>query len=130
MIEPIAVEAALTFYDPETGEITGHTIANQQTINLTKFALTDRYMIDGKHDGNTMYVKDGQAVERPVMQPQVLGTAIANLPIPCTLTVNGQQHECDDGVADFEFDQPGTYTIAISSWPYIDAEVTVENPPQ
>lgn len=33
----------------------------------------------------------------------------------------------DDGVLEFEFSEPGTYTILLIKWPYLDKEIILES---
>ena len=52
---------------------------------------------------------------------------LENLPIPCQITVDTTLYECNEGVASISFDYPGTHTIRVIAFPYLDCinEVTV-----
>ena len=45
---------------------------------------------------------------------------IAGLPIPCTVIVDEQEFEVEDGGFEFAVDFPGTYQITLTMFPYID----------
>lgn len=81
-------------------------------------------------DGNPLlHYFDGSAVSpRPQMTASLSGMSIAGLPIPSSLSIEGDIYICDDGVAELSFSAPGAYTVKARSWPYLDKEFTVENP--
>lgn len=54
---------------------------------------------------------------------------IHNLPIPCTVKIDGQEYHMDDPEdTTFEcvIDHPGTYEVRVEAWPYQDKTWEVE----
>ncbi|WP_210398768.1 hypothetical protein, partial [Oligella sp. HMSC09E12] len=78
-------------------------------------------------DPATQYIKNGQITDRPIQQTKLNGLTLSNLPVPCTILINGTPYECDSDTAELEFDQPTTYTIRVEAWPYQDWETAYEN---
>lgn len=76
------------------------------------------------------YVDGGTWQPRPQCAAQLEGSRLVDLPAPCKIRINDAAYDCPDATADLEFDQPGTYRVVVSAWPYMDKEFTVENPPQ
>mgnify|MGYP003177235845 CR=1 FL=1 len=129
--EEVIYMALATFFDFNTGEITG-------TITCSESAfwpnVGDRDWIAGIFDAAEYYVD--AATYRPVPRPAmegitVEGNIVSGLPVPCTVDCNGGTYEIDDGV--FEYDTPliGTYHFRVRSFPLrdFDGELTV-TPPQ
>lgn len=83
-------------------------------------------LVLGSGAPETHYVKGGAIVERPVNPTTLVGMTLANVPAPCTVTVEGADHACDDTTVDLSFSHPGTYQVKVSAWPMLDAifEVT------
>lgn len=79
-------------------------------------------------DHNRQYVAEGEIVERPLLPVSVLDTTIT-VPEGTAFTVSGPASlsgTTPDGIIEFEFAEPGTYTVRLSLWPHQDAEVTLE----
>jgi hypothetical protein len=76
------------------------------------------------------YVVDGEVRPRPQMEttltPTTDGCTLSNLPAPCILKINCTDYPCETTEEDIVFDQPGTYEIKITAWPYHDKEFTYE----
>jgi hypothetical protein len=71
------------------------------------------------------YVSGGKITPRPANSATLSGMTLENLPIPCTITVNGAAHACTDPTATLSFSQPGTYPVSVSAWPMYDATFEV-----
>ena len=71
------------------------------------------------------YVVNGEVVPRPTFSESISGTTISNLPIPTTITTNGNSYTITDGSAELSFSLPGTYKVYLSSFPYQDKVVEV-----
>jgi hypothetical protein len=73
----------------------------------------------------THYVKDGEVLVRPACPATLVGRVLENLPVPCTITIEGVVHDCTDDHCELEFSQPGTYSVRVSSFPWLDASFQV-----
>jgi hypothetical protein len=82
-------------------------------------------IVQGEGAPETHYVKDGAIVERPANPATLAGLELANLPAPCTITVEGVEHGCEDATAELSFSHPGTYPVKVSAWPTLDATFEV-----
>lgn len=74
-------------------------------------------------DITDLYVVDGQVVERPLMEiavnPQGNTLTLSNIPMGANLAVDTQAiGTIDDGVAEFEFAEAGSYDIYLFCRPY------------
>ena len=76
------------------------------------------------------YVSAGDVTARPDCPATLEGSQLTGLPVPSVITINGVAYPCGDETAELEFDQPGSYQVVVSAWPYLDKEFTIENPPQ
>lgn len=84
-------------------------------------------LLEGSGDPALQYVKDDKIVLRPTQQTTLEGQTLKNLPVPCQIKINNETYDCNDDIAELEFDMPITHRITVSSWPYLDAEFTYEN---
>ena len=74
------------------------------------------------------YVSDGSLVARPEMSVTQAGNTLT-VPSGTEYFVRGPataEGITEDGVLEFEFAEPGTYTVVLRLFPYLDAEVTLE----
>ena len=97
----------------------------------TPLFLTNRFQ-SVSFDWLTDYVKDGQLVPRPTVSvPEtaelVVGQTgvVENLPKPCRILVDGEEHVLEDGELEIEATMPAEYTIVFDQWPYIPATMKV-----
>lgn len=119
--------SSISFYSAR-GEITGITSASADTIEATKQNAPWPW-VDGKHDPEAVYVKNGEALARPVQNTILDGHTLMHLPIPCIVRINESDYDCDDSTAELVLDQNTTYTVTVIAWPFIDREFTIENNP-
>lgn len=105
-----------------------------QTGRLPRWMLADQVahmpeggqMVEGAADVLKDYVKDGARAPRPENTAVLNGMKISNVPNPSAVTIGTESPiDVQDGEVDLEFTYPGTYTITVSSWPYLDAIFTV-----
>jgi hypothetical protein len=83
-------------------------------------------IVEGVGDPATQYVADGAIVARPTNPSTISGMTISNVPNPSTVTIDGANPQTvTDGTVDLSFTQPATYTVVVSSWPYLDATFSV-----
>jgi len=85
-------------------------------------------LVIGSGDADTHYVKGGQIVERPANTAVLAGLQLTSLPAPCTINVDGVDHDCTDDHCDLSFSQPGTYAVTVKAWPMRDATFEVTQP--
>lgn len=118
----------ISFYN-ERGEITGAIGSDEAGILLNK-ERAEQPWVDGDWYGKDVYVADGEVRPRPANPARLDGMTLRDLPTPCTIHIGAQAYPCNDTVAELEFEHPGTYTVRVESWPYLDKEFEVENPPR
>ncbi|SPY08017.1 hypothetical protein [Oligella urethralis] len=106
------------------GNISSTLLITDEVYQLNRWNLN---LIEGKADPATQYIKNGQITDRPIQQTKLTGLTLTDLPVPCTIIINGQSYECESETAELEFDQPTAYTIRVEAWPYQDWETVYEN---
>ena len=79
----------------------------------------------GKANLDSDYVTDGAVRARLAQATTLIGTTLANLPLPCTIYIDGKAHACDDDTAELEFTYLATYTVRVEAFPYLEAEFKV-----
>mgnify|MGYP001051725996 CR=1 FL=1 len=114
----------ISFYDAN-GRITHVLTASDPVVELNK--SKDHRWIDGEWDDDMYYIKDGRPVKRLKNPCVVEGQSLLNVPVPSVIWVNQTRYDCDDSTVELEFNQPGTYTVRVQSWPYLDTEFEIEN---
>lgn len=118
---------SISFHDDQ-GRIIGSTTASGDTMDLTK-EHSPMPWVEGRHDTNEVYAKDGQAHPRPPQSTRLDYHTLSNLPVPCVIEINGAQYECEDTEAELVLDQDTTYEVVVRAWPHMDKEFTIENYP-
>jgi len=71
------------------------------------------------------YVREGLLIERPSQQTNMVGLLLQDLPIPCTIYVQGGVYPCVDPTCQLDFTYPGRYMVMVTSWPFKDVEFEV-----
>ena len=87
-------------------------------------ALQGERVFVGSLDGQTQYVQHGQAVPRPDNPARQDGLHLHNLPVPCSIVINGRSYACNEEHAELEFTYPGSYRITVVAFPYLDKTFT------
>lgn len=96
-------------------------------------------LYDGVFDGDTHYLVNGEPTARPTQSSVIDVTeivvsdgdqaTITDMPDPCVANVTGptgyQSVDVEGGTLQFSAAIPGTYTIQIVSFPYLQMEFTV-----
>lgn len=82
-------------------------------------------MVPETADLDKHHVVDGAIAERPANPAILIGATLLNLPVPCVVSINGREYDCDEATADLFFTHVGTYEITVSAFPYLDAKFTV-----
>lgn len=80
----------------------------------------------GAADMHRDYVKAGVITARAVCPAELAGHVLIGLPVPCTVNINRTAYPCDEPIAHLELPYAGRYSIRIESFPYLDAEFTLE----
>lgn len=91
-------------------------------------ALTsDECAIEAVIDPKNEYVDPRTKTVTPLkdMNPSQADGKFSGLPVPCTVTVEGKTYVVGDGVAEFDFNLPGTYEILVRAAGYRDLRLTV-----
>lgn len=84
-------------------------------------------LIEAQASIATDYVLDGVVTPRPANPATVDGLTLSNLPVPCTITIDGQEYACGDDTAELSFTQPGVYRVTVSAWPMLDVTFEVSD---
>ena len=117
---------AISFYN-NRGEITGVVSGDPCVVTTTK-ELSEALWVDGDYYNKPVYILNGQVVDRPENPTTVSGQILENVIVPTTVIINGVSYESNESTVELEFNQPGTYTVKIVAWPYLDKEFSFENP--
>lgn len=116
---------AITLYEGSTGRILGWVEGDTETLEANKSAGP---FVEGKFDPETHWINTGQATLRLPLPVQLEDGSLLNVPPNSLIRINDTEYVCKDGGrVELEFDQPGTYTVRLECWPYLDAEFTIEN---
>jgi hypothetical protein len=88
----------------------------------------DEFIIEASGSDESDYVASGNVVSRPLLPVEVSGKTII-VPSGTVFTVLSPRMSgiATDGVLEFEFSEPGKYTVHLSNWPYRETEVILEN---
>lgn len=117
--------SAITLYDRATGRLSGWIEGDTETLEANK---QEGNYVEGKFEDDTHYVYGGEVRARPVMVTTLTARSLVNVRPGSVITINETDYDCKDGGdVGLEFDQPGTYKITVSRWPYLDKEFTYEN---
>ncbi|HXA46649.1 MAG TPA: hypothetical protein VNW52_03390 [Burkholderiaceae bacterium] len=88
-------------------------------------AQTGESMLPVDADLQLDYVQNGAVRARPTNPATLNANTITGIPTGAILTISGVAYTVDDGVAELDFTLPGTYSILINAFPYLDANFTV-----
>lgn len=117
----------ISFYDAQ-GEIVGSVGVDPQMYDQTRDQLDPH--VEGDWYGKDVYVSNGEVHPRPANPARLDGMTLRDLPTPGTIHIGDAQYPYDEPAVELEFEHPGTYTVRVESWPYLDKEFEVENPPR
>jgi len=71
------------------------------------------------------YIDNGIIQVKNTISPQISGTTVSNLPIPCTVTTDGATFEVTDGTAELSYPYPGDYAVKIEAMHYNPTTIMV-----
>lgn len=109
-------------YDPEGRIIQTGTIPDDM---LHLQSSEGKTAIPGGADLDKDYVVEGRVTTRPSQRTELVASKLTGLPQPCTIYINGSVYPCRDEQADLEFTYPGSYTVRIEAFPYLNTEFRV-----
>jgi len=113
----------ISFYEPN-GFITGFLSSDEETIALNKSLQTN--WIDGEWNGQTHYVLDNEATERPINPATLDNSTLSNLPVPCKISINGTEYDIDEPEVELDLPMSTVYKIQVIAFPYLDAEFEID----
>lgn len=119
-----------TVYACETGKVHWVGSCRPEDVELQVAGLSGRCVLAGVELKSGEYVdpNDGMPKLRPEMPVTQDGNTLT-VPPNTEFQVIGPAETSgvtEDGVLEFEFSEPGTYTIKLSNFPYLDTEVILE----
>jgi hypothetical protein len=79
----------------------------------------------GDIDGQTQYVVEGVATQRPVNTAKLVGSTLRDVPTGTVVTIGNSRYTVDDGHADLNFAYPGTYSLQLTCFPYLDTTIEI-----
>lgn len=116
----------------ERGRILAYRDTDPSGPSLAVYRETERLVLaDAPYPPATHYVTDSDEIhERPEMSV-ALDTEhgriiLADLPVPCTVSVGGEIYQVDDGELEWMTPLPGVYTVEVRAWPYREWRREVE----
>lgn len=87
------------------------------------------YMISD-HEFNIweIYYEDGAIKKRVPVPARVEGMTLLNLPVPCTVEIEGVKYEVDESELELDFQFSGVYAVRVIRFPYLDRILKVKKP--
>lgn len=108
----------------KNGRITGVFTENEEFFQVNQGALK---LLRGHADPSRQFVTEQGLQDRPPQETYLDGNTLHHLPQSCAIVINTTRTYAWESVsAELEFDQPGTYTIKVIAWPYLDKEFVLE----
>ena len=121
---------SVTFYDPDTGQITGCLCCSESALQEN---IKDKHWIPGLSNPAQEYVnlKKMKICRRPLMDIKIQKNFLSNIPVNAKIEINKEIYELTDGEIVYETPIAGVYPVRIESFPYQDweGEIIIENNP-
>ena len=72
-------------------------------------------------------IDSGTILSRPENPCNLNGSTLTDVPMPCTVQINGVDYEVDDedNTLELDFTNPGVYKVVIKVFPYLDKEIEI-----
>lgn len=89
---------------------------------------TDESYIEGKANDELEYILNDKVESKKTMGLILTGGpefVLSNLPVPSTVSIDGQVFSVPDGILEFTIDQVGTYDIVCEAVNYLTKKFTV-----
>lgn len=116
--------SAISFYELD-GRIVSQLTGDEVVISSTK-EMTEDLWIDGEWNGQTHYVLDGEATQRPINPATLDNLTLSNLPVPCKISINGTEHDIDEPEVELDLPMSTVYKIQVIVFPYLNAEFEID----
>lgn len=120
---------SFVIYQMATGLITKQVQCAENMLPL--HIKDDETYLEGVVNSGDVYVrvdlKRPKLDQRPVLPVQELGKQLRKVPKGAILTIEGTQYEANGEPIHLEFDYPGSYTVEIRCWPYLNWSTQIEN---
>ena len=117
-------------YDKETGEIL-RTVTFPDPIVATTLYPGCVYLdsdVDTSDVRRYVDLDTRTVIDRPAQRLTLDGMALKGVRAGAELVLEEVVYECDGSDIELEFSHPGTYTITVKDWPYLDWSAEIENP--
>jgi hypothetical protein len=82
-------------------------------------------LLEGKGNPDTEYVLDGVRTPRPVNPASLNGQTLENLPASYVVVIDDTEYPGTSPKCELGFTNPGTYTVTVKAFPYVDATYEV-----
>jgi hypothetical protein len=112
----------ITIYNAE-GRILYNMIASASTYDF--FISNNTSMIPGMYNSTEYYIVDKIATPLLVNPTILTDNTLTEVPVGSTVTVNDKVYIASESIVELSFTQPGTYSIVVSLFPYLDAQFKV-----
>lgn len=119
-----------TVYKKSTGEIikTLFIPVGDIELNFNKDADEDYLNQEGRYEYD--YVLNGVVTKRPENPTALNGLVLSDVPKGSTIYIDGSAYEVEPGgEIQLQFNQAGSYSVQIESFPYLDKEFIVDYQP-
>lgn len=74
------------------------------------------------------FVSGGKLQFRPAGLATLEGHVLSGVRAGAVVVIDGKEYVADGTDIELHFSIPGSYRVAVNSWPYLDQEFIVENP--
>lgn len=117
----------VTFYDLTTGMVLSSGSTCEPESVCPEGAGT---LMDMRAKPFYDYVQDGEILHRVVLPAVLSGNILTGVPAGAVIQIDADTYVADGSPITFSFDQPGSYTLLVSLWPYLDWSATIEHTTQ
>ena len=110
-----------TEYNSTTGQIGGvHSGYQDAESVLSQIFMTGMdAVVEGEYDNRTNYILNGRPTERPASPVTRTDLTLFDVPNGATLWINGVSYAAE-GEVELEFPLPGSYSLRVECFPYLD----------
>lgn len=83
---------------------------------------------DHEFDITSIYYEEGMIKQKAPLPAKLTGLVLSNLPVPCTVEIEGNRYTVDETELELDFQFPGNYAVRVSRFPYLDRIFKVIKP--
>lgn len=81
--------------------------------------------VEGIYDYRTHYIdltdpENPTPTERPAQATTLTGLVLSDLPVPCTIHIDGEAFPHDEPTVELDFPLPGAYAVRVEAFPHLD----------